>query len=171
MSRPAVGLPGAVLKHPAFGRPPVHNEVRPGRRKGILSLNSARRARRERDEAASRAANATRVPLPDAMQSEVTLQVAQIAMRALTVFQSSETQAARFNVGDAVLARFSDGTLQPVVVVSDYSVISYSGSDGAGPRVGYVVELDGGRRAFAPAGALLDLAGCTRHLRFVGARS
>lgn len=45
---PIVADRAAVLTHPAFNRPPVHNERRRGRKKGTLSLD---RARRERDAA------------------------------------------------------------------------------------------------------------------------
>ena len=48
---------GSVLTHPAFDRPAVHNERRPGRKKGTCSLDRARRergARRIADELASR---------------------------------------------------------------------------------------------------------------------
>lgn len=38
----------AVLTHPAFDRPPVENERRPGRRKGAVSLRAARTARADR---------------------------------------------------------------------------------------------------------------------------
>lgn len=45
---PIVADRAAVLTHPAFNRPPVHNERRRGRKKGTLSLD---KARSERDAA------------------------------------------------------------------------------------------------------------------------
>jgi hypothetical protein len=165
MCRPA----GAVLRHPAFGGPPVHNEVRAGRRKGVHPLSTARRARRARHEAASRTVSVTHAPVPDAAQNDITLE---IALRALTVHRNSETQAARFSAGEAVLARRKDGTLQPAVIVRGYSLIGYRAPDGATwPRVGYAVEVDGGYRAFVAAGEVLDLNACARHLRLVGAQA
>lgn len=44
----------AVLTHPAFDRPPVENERRPGRRKGAVSLRAARTARADRIRRAAR---------------------------------------------------------------------------------------------------------------------
>lgn len=40
-----------VLSHPLFEREPVHNERRPGRKKGVFPLATAVRKRREREEA------------------------------------------------------------------------------------------------------------------------
>jgi DNA repair protein RadC len=45
-----------VLTHPAFDRPPVHNEVRRGRKKGTHSLAIARREREQARAEAERAA-------------------------------------------------------------------------------------------------------------------
>lgn len=58
---------GSVLTHPAFDRPPVHNERRPGPKKGTLSMAAARRhriwVRDEAEREAKRSAASTpRVP-------------------------------------------------------------------------------------------------------------
>ena len=68
---------GSVLTHPAFDRPAVHNERRPGRKKGTCSLDAARRergARRIADEVAARSQlehaarlEAAASPRPDAL--------------------------------------------------------------------------------------------------------
>jgi hypothetical protein len=67
---------GAVLTHPAFDRPPVHNDRRRGRKKGTHSLTTARRER-EAERAAvfgvpmatSETVAASNVPQPDPLPS------------------------------------------------------------------------------------------------------
>jgi hypothetical protein len=133
MSHPAVSAPAAVLAHRAFDRPPVHNQLHPGRRKGVHSLRSARRAR---DQAAARDANAIRELPLDAARNEITLSIALQARDAGRAFQQER----------AVLGKLRDGTLKPLVVARGCSAVRHPDTDGAPVgRVGYEFELDGRR--------------------------